>query len=147
MRRKAIFKQEKLLIFQTDFTVEWGDCDEAGIAFYPNFFYWFDCTFQRLLRSKALSQREMRRRFGAVTPLIDVGARFRYPVRYDDILHIDVSISSFEERRFRIEYDMTSEGRPVGQGHELRAWALVADDGSIKGATIDQEFVDLFTSQ
>jgi len=133
-------------MFQTNFTVEWGDCDEAGIAFYPNFFYWFDCAFQRMLRSKALSQREMRKRFGAVTPLIDVGANFRSPVRYDDILDINVSISSFEERRFRIEYDITCSGRLVGRGHELRAWALVASDGSIKSAPVAGEFISLFKS-
>ena len=38
--------------------VEWGDCDEAGIVCYPNYFYWLDCTFQRWLRSVGLSQRE-----------------------------------------------------------------------------------------
>ncbi len=33
-------------------TVEWGDCDETGIVFYPNYFCWFDCGFQRLLRGR-----------------------------------------------------------------------------------------------
>ncbi len=25
-----------------DITVEWGDCDPAGIVFYPNYFRWFN---------------------------------------------------------------------------------------------------------
>jgi acyl-CoA thioester hydrolase len=60
-------------MFETAFTVEWGDCDEAGIVFYPNYFYWFDCTYQRWLRKHGLSQRELRRRFKGVTPLVNVG--------------------------------------------------------------------------
>jgi len=27
-------------MFRTEFPIEWGDCDEAGIVFYPNYFYW-----------------------------------------------------------------------------------------------------------
>jgi acyl-CoA thioesterase FadM len=37
--------------FHYDVTVAWGDCDEAGIVFYPNDFYWFDSAFQALLRA------------------------------------------------------------------------------------------------
>ena len=75
-------------MFRTEFIVEWGDCDEAGIVFYPNYFYWFDCTFQRLLRERKLGQRELKRRFGVVTPLVDVGARFLGPATHDDVLRV-----------------------------------------------------------
>jgi len=71
-------------MFRTEFIIEWGDCDEAGVVFYPNYFYWLDCTFQRLLRDRGLSQRELMRRFGVVTPLVDAGAKFRGPAKYDD---------------------------------------------------------------
>jgi acyl-CoA thioesterase FadM len=30
--------------FETRFMIEWEDCDENGIVFYPNYFYWLDCT-------------------------------------------------------------------------------------------------------
>lgn len=69
-------RKENLMSYETRFTIEWGDCDEAGIVFYPNYFYWLDCTFQRWLRSVGLSQRELRRRYGSTTPIIDVGASF-----------------------------------------------------------------------
>jgi hypothetical protein len=65
------------IMYKTTFTIEWGDCDEAGIVFYPNYFYWLDCAFQRLLRSQGLSQRELRRRFGAVTPIVEAHSNSR----------------------------------------------------------------------
>lgn len=129
--------------FKTQFTIEWGDCDEAGIVFYPNYFYWLDCSFQRLLRARGLSQREVRKRFGAVTPITQAHADFTAPARYDDVLDIAVSVALQGERRFRVDYDFTSNGKRIGSGHEVRAWALMGADGTIKGAPVDAEFMSI----
>lgn len=125
--------------FYTEFTVEWGDCDEAGIVFYPNYFYWLDCTFQRLLRDRGLGQRQNRERFGAVTPLVDVGLKFRTPVRYDETIRIDADITDWEERKFRISYRISCGERTVAEGYELRAWAVLSE-GGLKGADIPDVF-------
>jgi YbgC/YbaW family acyl-CoA thioester hydrolase len=127
-------------MFSAVFTVEWGDCDEAGIVFYPNYFYWLDCTFQRFLRAKGLSQRELRRRFRAVTPLVDVGAQFRAPVRYDDEIRVEARVADWQERRFRLSYRILRGEELAVDGFEVRAWAAVDDHGRIKGAPIDEEF-------
>jgi 4-hydroxybenzoyl-CoA thioesterase len=130
---------------KSDFTIEWGDCDEAGIVFYPNYFYWMDCSFQRLLRARGLSQREIRKRFGAVTPITQAHADFTAPARYDDVLDIAVSVALNGERRFRVDYDFHSSGKRVGSGHEIRAFALIGADGAIKGAPVNPEFMSILT--
>jgi YbgC/YbaW family acyl-CoA thioester hydrolase len=130
--------------FERELTIEWGDCDEAGIVFYPNYFYWFDCTFQAMLRSKGLSQREVRSRYGAVTPLVDVGAVFRSPVRYDDVITIQAELQEWAERRMRIAYTVNCGKRLVATGHELRAWAVVKEEGGLKGAAIPEDFKQFF---
>ena len=134
-------------MFRATFTIEWGDCDEAGIVFYPNSFYWFDCTFQRLLRARGLSQRDVRKRFGAVTPIVDVHAEFRAPARYDDVLDIDAGVDLVGNRRFRINYRMSCGGRPIGNGYEVRAWALIDAAGAIKGAAVDSAFLALLRGE
>jgi acyl-CoA thioester hydrolase len=88
-------------MFKTSFTIEWGDCDEAGIVFYPNYFYWFDCAFQRMLRDRGLSQRDLRKRFGAVTPIVVAHSDFKTPARYDDILDIEMEVRKVSEADFR----------------------------------------------
>jgi YbgC/YbaW family acyl-CoA thioester hydrolase len=127
-------------MFESSVTVEWGDCDEAGIVFYPNFFYWFDCTFQRLLRSRDLSQRELKRRFGAVTPLVDVGAKFRGPARYDDVLDIVATVDLWEEKRFKVAYRLSNQGTLVAEGFEVRVWAVLDENGRMKGMPVNEEF-------
>ena len=133
-----------VVAFETTYTVEWGDCDAAGIVFYPNYFYWLDCTWQRWLRSLGLSQRELARRFGAATPLMDVGCNFTAPVTCDDELVVRATIADWKEKRLRVEYALTVAGRPVARGHELRAWAVVGDNGGLRTVPIDPAFRRLF---
>jgi 4-hydroxybenzoyl-CoA thioesterase len=133
-------------MFKTSVTIEWGDCDEAGIVFYPNYFYWFDCAFQRLLRARGLSQRELRKRFGAVTPIVQASCDFKAPARYDDVLDVGVTIEADGERRFRVDYHFSSDGKTIGQGHEIRVWARVEADGNIASAPINTEFLALLTT-
>jgi len=130
-------------MFETAFTIEWGDCDEAGIVFYPNYFYWFDCTWQRWLRKLGLSQRELKRRFKSVTPLVNVGAKFVGPARYDDELVIRADIAEWQERRFRIDYKLSVGNVQIADGFEQRAWAAVTDAGELRGASVPQEFRDM----
>ncbi|WJR80967.1 acyl-CoA thioesterase [Bradyrhizobium sp. NP1] len=130
-------------MFETAFTIEWGDCDEAGIVFYPNYFYWFDCTYQRWLRRHGLSQRELRRRFKSVTPLVNVGAQFVGPARYDDELVVSAGVTEWRERRFRIDYKLSVGNMQVASGFEQRAWASVTGTGELRGASVPPEFKEL----
>ena len=132
-------------MFETAFTIEWGDCDEAGIVFYPNYFYWFDCTYQRWLRKHGLSQRELKRRFKSVTPLVNVGARFAGPARYDDELVIRAEVAEWQERQFRIDYKLSVGNVQIASGFEQRAWASVTDTGKLRGASVPGEFKELMT--
>ena len=132
-------------MFKTVVTIEWGDCDEAGIVFYPN--YWFDCAFQRLLRSRGLSQRELRRRFGAVTPIVQAHCDFKAPARYDSELVMEVEVQPEGDRRFRVSYHLAVDGKDIGIGHEVRAWATVDTKGDLTGTPVNPAFLDLIRSE
>ena len=126
--------------FKTTFMIEWGDCDEAGIVFYPNYFYWLDCTFHRWLRDIGMGHSQLRKTLGVDLPLMDVGCNFRKPARYDQELIIKAEVAEWMEKRFRIEYEMFIADQRIGTGHELRAWAVQNEDGNLRGAPIDPEF-------
>ncbi len=46
--------------------VEWGDCDPAGIVFYPNFYAWFDASSHALLDALGFSHALLRERFSII---------------------------------------------------------------------------------
>ncbi len=131
-------------MFEARVTAEWGDCDPAGIVFYPRFFSWMDAAFQALLRHHGLSQQALEDRFGAVTPLVEVGARFRQPVRPGDGLRIEVRIVAWEDKRLRITYCFKAGGRTMAEGFEVRAWAGRRADGGLAASSVDPAFRALF---
>src|ERR671928_1060948 len=118
--------------FHHDVTVAWGDCDEAGIVFYPNYFYWLDSAFQALLRAHGLSQRSLRTRFGALgTPIVEAGAKFLGPVTYEDVLRFEVHVEHWGTKSFRVAYRGFEESRPVLEGFEIRVWAVSGETGRL----------------
>lgn len=115
--------------FETEHPVTFGDCDPAGILFYPNHFRLMDATFQRWLASRGTSQRGVQERFGAVgTGLIEVEASFRRPVVDGDVLRHVLTIAEWNERTLAVTYAGVVAGREVVRGRELRG--LFVREGS-----------------
>lgn len=130
--------------FKRELTIAWGDCDDAGIVFYPNFFYWYDTTYHFYLSSLGTDLRDIKARFQAVTPLVDAGSKFRSPITYGDVVQIEAKLAEWADRRFRLEYVVTCGDRLVATGHELRAWAQFDENGKLRGAPVPEEFKALF---
>ena len=99
---------------RTEIRANWGDCDAAGIIFYPVYFRWFDECTQALLRSVGLDQRSLRDEFGIVgTAAVDASARFTAPVTYGDLLRT----TSFVERWGTSSFTVVPSPRRRGGRH------------------------------
>src|SRR5260370_17141417 len=63
--------------------IEWGDCDPAGIIFFPRYFAYFDACTHALLERAGCRQREMQSESGILGfPLFDDLTRLMIPTRY-----------------------------------------------------------------
>ena len=129
------------------FIVEWGDCDAAGIVFYPNYYRWFDAGFQKLLRLAGTSQRELAGRYGVVgTGLVDTGARFKGPAACGDEIELTTRIARFEAATFTASHTVTKAGRVIVEGFEKRAFLAPGDgDGRLRVLPVPADFRALFT--
>lgn len=124
-----------------DFHVFFGDCDEAGIVFYPRYFVWFDNAFGDWIRTKGLSQRLLREKFGVHgTPIVEAGATFRAPARYDDALSVHVEVSEWKERRFRLSYRAMRASTLIAEGFEARVFVARDETDKLSATAIPQEF-------
>ena len=120
--------------------IQWGDCDEAGIVFYPRYFYWMDSAFQGLMRVHGLNQRKLRSTFGmAGTPLVNATANFLSPATYDDPLVVAAGIARWGNSSFEVGFTGTVAGRPVFEGRETRVW-LVPTGAKPKAGAIPEAF-------
>ena len=106
--------------------VRWSEVDPAGIVFYPRFFEWFDRATEALFESLALPWPVIFPRYAIVgVPIVESGARFASPVRYGDTARIRTWVAEVRDRTFRVEHEVSVEGRRCAAGFEVRAWVAV----------------------
>jgi acyl-CoA thioesterase FadM len=107
----------------TTVQVRWGDADPAGIAFYPRFFEWYDIGTEALFASLGLTWAEAFPRYGIVgVPILEAGSRFVSPVRYGDAVAVRTRVAWVRAKTFRVEHELSVEGRLCAEGFEVRAW-------------------------
>src|SRR5471030_2956208 len=61
-----------------EITVEWGDCDPAGIVYYPSYFRWFDQATYRLFLEAGMRRDDVTSgQWKEGTPLVAAECAFR----------------------------------------------------------------------
>ena len=128
--------------------IEWGDCDPAGIVFYPRFFAMFDASTTALFeRALGMSKYQFIQRHGIVGyPMVDTRARFIVPARFGDDVVIESTIKEFRRSSFDIEHRLMNGDKLAVEGFETRVWAArdPSDTSRIKAAPIPEEVIAAF---
>ena len=80
-----------------DVKVMFGDCDPAGIVFFPNFSKWMDAASLHFFVECGIPPwRELKKTTGIIgTPLLEIHTRFMKPATYGDLIHVHTSIESW----------------------------------------------------
>ena len=126
--------------------VDWGDCDPAGIVFYPNFYRWMDRGFWLLFESQSLTLEALKRRFGVFGgPLVDTSATFVSPARMGDELTVTSCIDDWSRKSFRLRHEFTCKDKEIASGFETRVWGVKKADGAIRAGIIPDEVKALFS--
>jgi 4-hydroxybenzoyl-CoA thioesterase len=111
-------------------TIEWGQCDPAGIVFNSRFFELFDSSTWLLFQA-ALGVRppDLATAFGIMgIPLVDVRANFLKPIKFGDAVEITSRISNFRRSSFDVEHHISVDGQLAVEGGETRVWAARSKD-------------------
>lgn len=104
--------------------VSWGDCDAAGVVFYPHYYAWFDASTHAMLDAAGLDHHRLRRDFGALgTPLVRAEADFRSSATFGDTLTAECRIARLGRRSFTVAHRLSLGDRVVAEGQEVRVWA------------------------
>jgi len=103
--------------------VRWGDVDAAGIVFYRRFFEWYDYGCEALFAALGLPWPEAFPKYGIVgVPILESGSRFVSPARYGETLAIRSTVAWVKDKTFRMEHEISVDGRLCASGFEVRAW-------------------------
>jgi len=114
--------------------VEFGDCDPAGIGYFPNFFRWFDAASRHFFVSAGVPPwREFEKTEGIFgTPVVDAGCRFILPVTYGDDLEVHTSIGEWGNKSFTMKHELRRGGELLAEGREVRVFAKRHPDNPAK---------------
>jgi 4-hydroxybenzoyl-CoA thioesterase len=125
-----------MTIFARDVPVSFGDCDPAGIVYYPNFFRWMDGTFHAFLTERAGGHATLCRALGARgLGLMDTQLAFRSPATEGMSLRYEITAIDWSSRSYRVGYRATAGDRVVLDGHELRGVFVERDGRLAAGGT------------
>ncbi|WP_270935754.1 acyl-CoA thioesterase [Falsiroseomonas oryzae] len=132
-------------------TIEWGDCDPAGIVFYPRYFAMFDASTAALFDA-ALGMPKIRwtKHFGILgIPMVDTRAKFHVPSAYGDQVAIESRVTAFRRSSFDVEHRLLKADGTLGvEGYETRVWtARDGETGRIRSAPIPPEVTKAFAQE
>jgi 4-hydroxybenzoyl-CoA thioesterase len=136
------------LVNRRNLTIEWGQCDPAGIVFYPQFLIIFDASTGLLFARTGLSPSQMRKRFGIIgMPLVEQGTKFLAPCRFDDEIVVESEVGEWGRSSFTVRHRILSGDTLAVDGFERRVWAVADPErpGRIKAEPIPREIMACLT--
>jgi 4-hydroxybenzoyl-CoA thioesterase len=126
--------------------IEWGDCDPAGIIFYPRYFDIFDASTAALFeRALGITKFEMFKTLPfAGFPLVRTQAKFIKPTRFGDDVTVDSAVT-FGHSSFEVAHKLSLNGVVCVEAAETRVW-VVRDPatGGIKSRPVPDEVLAKF---
>jgi acyl-CoA thioester hydrolase len=102
-----------LIVFWVQKKVHWSDCDAAGIAWFANYFRWFEDAEEELFLSVLRRTRQSlldEEQFGM--PRVEATAKYRMPIAAGDLIHIGIASTLENPRRIRHSFEMRA---PAGE--------------------------------
>ncbi len=120
-------------------SVAWGDCDPAGIVFYPNIFAWLDRGGRAVLRRMGVTRDDELAGDRPSHPIVAAEARFLAPIRMDDELDVRASVAHVGRTSFSLAYELwrTGDGVQVAAGSERRVKVRTGSDGALEPTPLD----------
>jgi 4-hydroxybenzoyl-CoA thioesterase len=135
-----MFKNSRSLV------IEWGDCDPAGIVFYPRYFAMFDASTTALFsRALGMTKFEFLKAYdSAGYPMVDTRARFVSPTRFGDQVTIETTITELKRSSFSIQHLLMKGDDLAVEGFETRVWVGRDPDNpdKIKSKPIPPEVIE-----
>ena len=129
--------------------VQWGDCDPAGIIFYPTYFRWADAASWALFASVGCGPAWMRAEHMAM-PLVSAECQFLHPAEHGDRCEVRSRIARFGGKSFVVAHEVVrADGTLLAKAKETRVWGRhVNGPGTpMKGEPIPEELKQRFRAR
>ncbi len=139
-----------MLTYTRTTRIEWGDCDPAGIVFFPRYFAMFDsCTTALFSQALGMNKFQLFKHYKfAGYPMVETRARFHKPTRFGDDVVIETKVTKFGRSSFDVEHRITLDGELCVEAFDTRVWVErdPNDPDKIKAAPVPEDVIKKFTA-
>ena len=130
--------------------LRWGECDPAGIIFYPTYFLWFDAAAWNMFAQVGYDAKRMRAEHRSM-PLVAAACEFKHPAEQEDRCEVRSRVSRWGGKSFVVAHDVVrvADGALLAQGSETRVWGRYENGPgtALKGQPIGEDLKALFTTK
>jgi 4-hydroxybenzoyl-CoA thioesterase len=137
-----------MIVSERQVRVHWGDCDPAGIVYYPRYFEWVDASTILLFeRATGLTKVRMLEQYGgAGLALLEARAVFKTASQYGDDLTIATQVTEFRRTTFFVHHRIARADGTLGlEAFETRLWTVRdPKTGRIKSGDMPREVLAAF---
>ena len=118
--------------------VTFGDCDPAGIVFFPNFSRWMDAASHHYFVQCGLPPwRAMTELPGCVgAPMLEIQIRFVNSVTYGERIEVQTRVEEWRGKVFIQHHRVTRGDALICEGRETRALCIKEPDGRLKAIAV-----------
>ena len=104
--------------------IQFGDCDPAGIVFFPNFLRWMDQSSLAFFMSCGIPPwRELVKTRGIVgTPLLEIHTKFVKSATYGETIEVHTTVEEWKAKVFTQRHVIMRGDTLICEGTEVRAF-------------------------
>ncbi len=112
-----------MLINRRTIRIEWGDCDPAGIVYFPRYFEYFDVCTNALFERAGFFKPTMLKSYGiAGIPVVEMKASFMTPSRFGEDVIVESSIAKWGNSSFVVRHRLMKGEALAIECFETRVW-------------------------
>ena len=122
--------------------IEWGDCDPAGIVYFPRYFEYFDACTVALFERAGFQKQEMLQTFQIVgIPVVDIKTRFIKPSTFGDDVVVESCVTKWGNSSFVVQHRLLKDDVIAVECFETRVWVArkQGDAKKIQATPIPEE--------
>jgi 4-hydroxybenzoyl-CoA thioesterase len=137
-----------MLINRKTIHIEWGDCDPAGIVYYPRYLEYFDNCTAALFEHAGLPKREMFKTHGiAGIAMVNMRVKFLVPSRFGEDVIIESSIPEWRTSSFDVHHKLLKNDVLAVECFETRVWIVrsAEDPEKIESRPVPREVIERFS--
>jgi acyl-CoA thioester hydrolase len=110
-------------VSKTTTRVRYPETDRMGVAHHTHYFVWFELGRTELMREAGCSYGALEDVDGVFFPVVEAGAHYSAPARYDDVVEIETRLAGAGGVRVRFEYvaRRREDGRVLAKGFTVHA--------------------------